>query len=250
MGKIYNDNFNRKLLLILPSKCGSTTAEHVFGRFHHTHNGLGDPTLREINNQIKYLKHITKFPNWEKLYTSKYRPSSWDKEGFKIWMKKDFKIDVTCSVIRNPFHRMVSIYSYLKHRDISRHGSKILKKHADSLNFEDFVDYFVNEASKQPFSADIETEIKGFKPQIEYLIDEEGKVGIEFLLCCDNLEGDVEKMMSSNRWDKHLNSFSTSPINSSPHKPYSFYYNSKTIELVQQHEKGILDIYKFKDKFF
>jgi len=258
MAKVYTDG-NQYLLLLGPSKCGSTSSQQAFHINAQVHDFLGDPTLLEVNQQLAHLRkeiplngsHI----DWTRKYIERYQPDVGARKNLsstKQWAQYDYRIDIISSVIRNPFYRMVSIWSYLKKKGASQHGCPILYSKACENTFEEFVKFFMSNA-KQPTDEDVTKEINSFKPQIEYLVDETNKCKVNFLLSCDDMERDINNMSKSIGWktdigkppmlnqsDWHGGSISSMAKNAEE------LYSTKSRKLVHEYEKGLIE---FKNTF-
>jgi len=131
----------------------------------------------------------------------------------------------TFSVVRNPFDRLVSHFCYIK-----TNNSYYYKKHPQcdlmkDCNFSDFV--YLLLSSKETL----------LDPQCYYICDDKDNVLVEHILRFESLNEDFKKF-----WDLNL-----LHVNKSKRKKdWRFYYNDKTLEIVNKVYAKDFQIFNYK----
>ena len=135
-------------------------------------------------------------------------------------------------ISRNPWERIVSYYHYISQTEPWKHGvSDLHEKINSGMSFEEFVNALVVDGR------DI------FRPQYEYMIDENKDISLE-VLKLDSIEDSL-----SDFFTKHnlVSDFTITKTNTSNHSHYSDYYNSNDlIEKVASFERDIIDYHNYK----
>jgi len=138
-------------------------------------------------------------------------PGRWDRY-FKI------------SVVRNPWDRMVSLYSYCKTRNKYRYEER-----AQEVDFETWiVDIYENQLFK-----DDEEHAKNWAQfyahdQLQWIVDENKKIIVDYVMRFENLDYD---------WKVIQKRFNAGPLpkkNTTRHDNYQDYYSDNTRELVRK----------------
>ena len=162
------------------------------------------------------------------------------------------KIPTSLSIVRNPYDRLVSTYSYLKKGDPEKAVNK---------SFDIWFEYYLGENSKhlnalltlnelsttsqiQKFkspSNEINVGWMFFLPQY-YHLTFNGKIVIKEILRFENLKEDFNKFILK----YNLELVDLPHENSTDHDHYSTYFNDKQIEIVKQVYKKDFDIFGYK----
>jgi len=136
--------------------------------------------------------------------------------------------------VRNPWDRLVSWYSMIKDKNQKNKFGKYVTE--NSSNFEEFIKN----------CTDIIQDNDGIKSaefnQLDYLIDENGNIIVDFIGRFENLEEDFNKII------KKLNmpELKLPILNSSKHEDYKKYYNEETKKIIEKRFKKDIDFFKYK----
>ncbi len=88
--------------------------------------------------------------------------------------------------IRNPWERMVSYYSYIKQNEPKEHGVyDFHEKISNGMKFDEFVDALIDDDRSI------------FRPQIDYMVNENGDICIKALRL-ENIQTDLNNYLKSN----------------------------------------------------
>jgi len=155
-------------------------------------------------------------------------------ETEKIIDKKPSGFIYFCT-IRNPWERMVSFYTYTGQNKATVSGFyKLHEAISSGMTFDEFVPAF------------IEDERREFRPQIDYIVDEDGELAFDNFLMLDNIESGLVKFLTDMK-APGAGSVGVKKINTSTHKHYKeFYTSQETIDIVADYEKGIIDKFNFE----
>lgn len=138
---------------------------------------------------------------------------------FEAYDASKFKRYFKFAIVRNPYDRLVSSYFYIKNKNDLY--TPMLEKYP---TFSSFVKALKNSATKVELF-----KIPHFNSQFYFLADRHGKVGVDFIGHFENLENDYKVIASklgiSTKLDHH---------NKSKHKPYSEYFDSELIRIVNE----------------
>ena len=168
-----------KCIFIHIPKTGGTSVETLFGNEKHNHD-----------KRERIIEKIG-MPSW------------------KSYLK--------FSIVRNPWDRMVSAYSYVKR-------PSPFKKWLDK----DRTDWFMLTIAK---------------PQLDW-ISENGTLFVDYIIRFENYSEELQAVC-----DKLGKKLDIVPhTNKSQHKHYSFYYDEETIEIVRQMHKRDIDYFGYKFK--
>lgn len=126
------------------------------------------------------------------------------------------------SFVRNPFSRLVSDYSWSKYRN---------------MNFEEFINKKVIPSKNRILYKD---PYRHFKSQHKFIIDNSGKITVNFIGKFENLTNDFKKLC------KIFNLKLDLPhTNKSNHKNYKQYYNRRTKNIVESIYKKDLELFNY-----
>jgi len=136
-------------------------------------------------------------------------------------------------ILRDPYSRMVSYFSYIKQKSLD-HGQVQAKKIADKEGFSGFVDYVTKGSPPDVF-----------RPQKEYIKDEAGNIlekNIRYLKL-ENIKDDVKGFMEEICFEPKT---AYPHINQSKHSSTdSFYKNKEDREKVYRFEEEIFNKFKY-----
>ena len=201
-------SYKHKCIFIHITKCGGTTVDTFFrGKFF----GHGK-AIQYKTGDANYYKSligsgpITQYNNSAKVYD----------DFFKF------------TFVRNPWDRIVSLYSYHKQRNFDYYDF-------DSISFRNYVKkYLFTQKTQTPLNVN---------PCMDWITDENGNLIIDFIGRFENLQKDFDKIC------KHIgmNQQQLPHKNKSKHKHYTEYYDEETKEIVA--EKYAKDIEYFGYKF-
>jgi len=147
-----------------------------------------------------------------------------EKLGDKRWNKR-FKF----AFVRNPWDKVVSHYYYRYRRNAQ--GIK-----EDNINFKQWVKLTYGEKNPKYYNIP-----KMFAPQMDWITNEKGEVIIDFIGRFENLNEDFQKVcgiIGKKRELPHLRK--------SNHKPYQYYYDDETRELIEKIFKKDIDAFGYK----
>lgn len=148
-----------------------------------------------------------------------------DKIGRQKWDNK-----FTFSIVRNPWDRVVSQYHYRVKTNQTNLGTT-------RISFRDWVKLVYQENDSFYYDKP-----KMFMPQLDWLIDRNGEVLVEYILRFENLNDDFDTLC------KKLGKSAKLPhIKSTKRANYQDYYDNDTFRIVEKWFKK--DIFKFEYKF-
>lgn len=153
-----------------------------------------------------------------------------DKEKYKSYFKFGF--------VRNPWDRLVSAYFYLKQGGMERLDYEFSTKYLSKYEtFQEFVLDMQNEGIRKKIMAWYH-----FVPQYEFLCDDYGAVGVDFLGRIENIEEDFNELK------RILNKEQASlqKHNKSSHKNYIYYYDSNTRRIVGEIYEKDIEMFKYR----
>ncbi len=110
--------------------------------------------------------------------------------------------------IRNPYDKIISGWNYVNREHIT------------------FPKYL-----QQPFQKNCWDFWHVFMPQVRHIINEKGKIGVDFIGKYENLEEDFQKILNHLHLQKKHHSFKK---NSKKHLPFFLYYNQSSLEKVNK----------------
>lgn len=140
-----------------------------------------------------------------------------DKELFNQYYKFGF--------VRNPWDRVVSLYK-------RKEGIQM----ADKMSFEEFVNWI-------QYSSDTSIHPLQHKYQIDWFLDENGLVAVDFIGKFENLNSDwnkIQKVLGIDVQLPHLN------VNVDKKRHYSEYYTEKTKEIINNKFKKDIEYFDYE----
>lgn len=187
------------------TSCG-TTLSQILDQKDKTHWAVSKTTKHETLKQVK----------------DRFEQKRW-------WLfRKKFDNYFKFGFVRNPWCRMVSFYHYLKKTEVKPEIKQI-------TSFE----HFITEMGQQK---EWIIKLYSMQPQLNFLIDNDGKVIADFVGRYERLEEDFNKVCFRLKLKLRL-----PHLNASSHCAYQEYYNEKTKNLVKQ--KFLKDIEYFDYTF-
>ncbi len=140
------------------------------------------------------------------------------------------------SIVRNPWDRLVSAYFYLKKGGIGKYDNEFSKRHL--TNFRSFSEFV--EGLSDPKINNVLLRWTHFKPQSDYILDNDGVNRMDYIGKFENLNRDFAIIK-----DKlGITEARLCKINQSNHKKYTEYYASKKMI------DTVGDIYKMDIELF
>lgn len=124
--------------------------------------------------------------------------------------------------VRNPWDWQVSLFHYMKQTQ-DHHQNKLVK---NLTNFDDYIEWRVNEEVKL---------------QKSFLVDEEGKVIVDFIGRIETIQKDFSQICSK----LNLGSIKLPNINQSKRSTYQDYYSAKSKELIYSAFKDDIDLFGY-----
>ncbi|WP_308374742.1 sulfotransferase family 2 domain-containing protein [Pseudoalteromonas piscicida] len=136
----------------------------------------------------------------------------------------------TFSVVRNPYDRLVSAYSFLMQGGISRYrGDRYISSYLQK-NYKNFEDFVINYIANERYGEYIH-----FVPQVEFLKGSDGEIRIDYIAKLETLNDDLKKFKRKFGID-----IESIHINGSKRDSYERYYTPKLKAVVYE---------KYKDDF-
>tara|TARA_Y100000034_G_C6712897_1_gene314999 strand:+ start:40 stop:732 length:693 start_codon:yes stop_codon:yes gene_type:complete len=157
--------------------------------------------------------------------------------------KNKYKNYYKFAFVRNPYERMVSLYSFFSqlNRGAGR-GIPIPPSRDFTPDFEKFRDWLMerNIVVNPRLSRPIQNRWKK-RPQIDFLLDEDNNIGVDFVGRTENFVNDLTSVL------KHLGiPVETIPHeNKSKHLHYSLYYDEETKEKVKKDYIKDLEMFNY-----
>lgn len=159
----------------------------------------------------------------------------------KIWIykafdKKKFKQYYKFTFVRNPWDRLVSAFFFLKAGGRNPKDTEWARKYIYKYDsFENFVLSLKNKKVRK-----IILNHQHFRPQHQYIIDENGRIPFDFIGRIEHFENDFETIKAQLGLTGDL-----SHTNKSIHKPYSHYYNQETKNIVANIYKEDIELLNY-----
>lgn len=208
---------NKKGSKIQSKKQKLRKREKYFSRLNRGHSEwLFIHINKNGGRSIEHALQITKFHSTALEFKKEILPNVWD-NMYKF------------SFVRNPWDRAVSLYKYRMLR------GKIDQK----TSFKQWAEEMFSDPSL------ISKRKRVNVPQTHWLVDEEGEIIVDFIGRFENFDADF------NRLCKIINVKATLPhLNKTQHKHYSYYYDDKTRNIIENYFKEDIDTfnYKFEEK--
>lgn len=141
------------------------------------------------------------------------------------------------AIVRNPWDRVVSSFFYLSQGGLnnSKQDEQDIEKFVSRYqgNFTDFVK---NEFQNRQLFAQIH-----FRPQYEWITDENGKLCVSFIGRFENLQHDFDFACDSMNIERQMLAIH----NKSKHKLYKEYYNEETKQIVANAYKEDIELFNY-----
>ena len=169
-----------------------------------------------------------KFNNLEKRHNTVEEDMSILKNFFK---KIDTNHVLFFTCLRNPWDRMVSFYHYIRELDINK-SHKDWSKYHEICKKNTFTDFIL-------YAHDYPNYIGACKPYKKRLLYKK-KFICDYVINYHNIYDDIKFL--KNIFLIHDN---LTIMNSSKHKNYKFYYNSKSEEIIKKIFKDDIDLFNF-----
>lgn len=156
------------------------------------------------------------------------------REYKKIYPKRTFDRYFKFTIVRNPWDRLHSAYTFLKKGGMNKFDYDFMKKELNHINsFEQFVMEWLNENTINSYVH--------FKPQLYFLLDEKGNCPLDFIARFENLNNDfitISKRINNKAQLKHLN-------NTSRQTHYKDIYTEEMIQKVGLVYKNDIEFFKY-----
>lgn len=179
--------------------------------FIHINKNAGTSIEKTVGLYFKENKHKTALEKIQKI-------------GLNRWKKK-----FTFTIVRNPWDRTVSLYSYRV-----KTNQTALK--SNPVDFKDWVK--LTYLHKDPFYFDSP---KMFMPQLDWITNKDGDILVDFIGRFEKLNEDFDVICH------HLGRNLKLPhVNSSSQKDYKIYYDDETINIISSFFKKDIDCFDYK----
>jgi hypothetical protein len=207
-----------KCIFIEVPKTASTSIREVLGFSPKPHLDIIETKREMISNWPfpKRLGKLSKLNEFNRLIPTKLRKNTVEKQ-FSNYYKFGF--------VRNPWDRVVSLY-------LRKEGIKM----SDKLTFEEFTNWIQN-------SSDTSIHSSVHKNQLDWFLDENGKVIVDFIGKFENLEDDYKIIMKKLGVDKEL-PHANNGNNNKLH--YAEYYTPKTIDIITKKFKVDIEYFGYE----
>jgi hypothetical protein len=166
---------------------------------------------KNAGRSIEQSLQITKFHATALEYKKQIAPEIWETL-------------FTFAFVRNPWDRAVSLYKY-----------RVLRgRVAESTPFKHWLSETFSDLTKKPYMKRVNA------PQMKWLVDESGKIIVDFIGRFENLEEDFQTLCNIINVDTQL-----LHINKTKHKHYSYYYDKECYEIVYNWFKEDIDNFNY-----
>ena len=183
----------------------------------------------KIKHTNLYFIHIPK--NAGTFFSNNFLESNKSLGHHKIIDIPENKRQLTVAIVRNPYDRMVSLYTYAKKKKSMYHDVNNKHKHFDFASKNSF-DEFVKAIYYKKLKHDEHSQ-----PQSLYIIDNKGKCPCKYLLRFENINQEIETKLG-------LKVNNNIKVNKSSDKDWRFYYK------LNNTKKMVYSIYKDDFKNF
>lgn len=211
-------SYTHKCIFIEVPKTGSTSIRSIIGSPQTPHLDINE-VRRELSYQVSWYKKITGIRSLAYNISPKFVRRIYGEHIFNSYYKFGF--------VRNPWSRVVSLYN-------RKEGIQM----RNELSFDEFVDW-IN------LSSDTCIHPSPKKNQLDWFLDQNQEVAVDFIGKFENLNEDWEIIRKKLGVDKKLPHKNINQ--SSDRKHYTDYYTEKTKDIIR--EKFIKDIEYFNYKF-
>ncbi|CAK8716921.1 Sulfotransferase family protein [Candidatus Electrothrix aarhusensis] len=149
------------------------------------------------------------------------------------------------SFIRNPWDRLVSTFFYIlkggrAEIDKQRRDEYLLKYQVDFKRFVLDIESWFSLQEKNSIYPD--KFIPHFRPQHEFICDEDGKIVVDFIGCVENMVPDFERLCSHLALQKSR----MSKTNKSSHRAYHKYYDEETVNIVAEYYAKDIELFGYQ----
>ena len=149
---------------------------------------------------------------------------------YEKMLKDRYKEYFVFTCIRNPWDRMVSHYF---------HGKRANKFKAKKFNnFNEWIKFYLTKGKKQT------VEPQRYFTQYEYLINNQKKVDIDYIMQYENLQNDFDKLCDLLNIERRVLPHKRKSIRRK-NKHYSLFYNNKNIYLVERMFKRDIEFFNY-----
>lgn len=128
----------------------------------------------------------------------------------------------TFAFVRNPWDWQVSLYNFVRSKPAHKNHEFV----KELGSFEEFVKWRCR---------------KKVRFQKDFIYSDSGKLLVDFIGRFENLEIDFQKIC-----DQLNISVSLPKLNASNRRPYQYYYNRNTKELIREHFKPDIELFKYE----
>ncbi len=138
--------------------------------------------------------------------------------------KKYYESSFKFCIVRNPWDRLVSLYHYLEYDEL--------------MPFDEFCKEIRNIPPVGPYN------VKGLSqanPQVDWIIDKEGEITVNYIGKFENLDQDIKKIFEIIGINEELGHF-----NKTNHKNYREYYNETTKNIVAEVYKKDIEVFNYE----
>ena len=215
-------NYKKKCIFIEVPKTGSTSIRNIIGFPSKPHLDVNEVKKKLIKTSFDDVVRINLGDNILSKTITKLTPK-WIKKKYGIRLFNSF---YKFGFVRNPWSRVVSLY--LRNEGIQK---------KNEMTFGEFVSWIEN-------SSDTSIHPSPKKNQLDWFIDENGNVLVDYIGKFETLDKDWQNISSQMSMVDELPHENK---NSKVNKHYTEYYNEYTKEIIR--EKFKIDIEYFKYDF-
>lgn len=125
------------------------------------------------------------------------------------------------TIVRNPWDRVVSAYSFLKKGGMNKWDSEFYQREMSGfLTFKDFVMGWLNETNINKHHH--------FRPQLDFIVDKHRKVTVDFIGYLENIDEDFDFISSKIGVNKKIDR-----INTVPRDDYMSFYDEESARVIE-----------------
>ena len=163
-----------------------------------------------------------------------------------------FKDYFKVAFVRNPWDWLVSYYSYFQTNDISKKSVLVNGRFQRGTNrfrdisFKQFLSTVEQRSEEYNINDDLSQLVYPLQPQCKYLIDDSGKIIVDFVGRYENLNNDWATLVDKLGINNPSRPMGLQRLNSTPDKDYRTYYEPNDIERVYKIYKKDVELFGYE----